>query len=393
MTISIEMSDNRKKKAKEYASLKRLLFFINTGLLLAYLLLMLFTGLSLELRKLVEGWSSNQWLVVPLYVLIFGGVYGLLTFPLDVYSGWFLPRKYGQSIQSFRGWLIDMVKGLVISGLIMLVLLELLYLALRSTPEWWWLVAGVFYLFFVVVLSTLAPVLIMPLFNKFIPLENDELRERMLQLGKKTGAKVKGVYTMDFSRRTRDANAFVTGIGGTRRIVLGDTLTQNFTPDEIEVVMAHELGHHVHGDIWRGLTFDSAVTLIGLFVANLILKATLSSFNYREVGDIAAFPLLVLIMMGFGLVTMPLTNAYSRSREKAADDYALKITENVQSFITSMKKLANQNLSDTEPPAWVVLLFHTHPPIGARVRNGEEYARQRGLNPYSFENSPETRVS
>jgi STE24 endopeptidase len=375
------MSESRQRKAKEYANVRRVLFFVNLVIGLAILLVMLFSGLSLELRKALESWNNNQWVVVPLYMLVFGAVYALLTSPLDIYSGYFLPRKYGLSHQSFLSWILDALKGGVIAGLIGLPLVELLYFGLRRLPEWWWLVGGVFYLFFVVVMVNLAPVLIMPLFNKFIPLENEELRGRLLKLADRTGAKVKGVYTMDFSRRTSAANAFVTGIGNTRRIVLGDTLTQNYTPDEIEVIMAHELGHHVHGDIWRGIILDSVVTLVGLFITNLVLQATISALGFRGVGDVAAFPLLALALSAFGIITMPLNNGFSRARENAADSYALDLTGNAASFISSMKKLANQNLSDTNPPAWAVWLFYTHPPIAERVRRGEDFARSKGIYP------------
>lgn len=386
MTVSTEMSIKRQHKAKEYATLRRILFFVNMGLGLAVLLLMLFSGLSLELRKMLESWTDNQWLVVPLYILIFGSVYSLLVLPLEIYGGYYLPRKYGVSHQNFGGWLIDVAKGALLASLILLPLIELLYLGLRVSPEWWWLIGGVFYLFFTVVMANLAPVLIMPLFNKFIPLENDELKNRIMALGERTGAKVKGVYTMDFSRRTSTANAFVTGVGNTRRVVLGDTLINNYTPDEVEVVMAHELGHHVHSDIWRGILLDAVVTLLGFFCANLILQTTLSAFSYRAVGDVAAFPLFVLVMAGFSLLTMPLTNAFSRNRENAADQYALDITGNADAFVSSMKKLANQNLADTDPPAWVIWLFYTHPPIKQRVQRGEEFASRNNF--FTTEGTP-----
>ncbi len=379
MTVSTEMSEGRQRKAREYATLRRVLFFVNLTIGLVGLLLTLFSGLSLWLRQTLESWDNNQWLIVPLYMLIFGGAYTLLTFPLDVYSGYYLPRKYGQSHQKFGDWLTDVVKGGILGAVIGLPLVELLYFGLRQLPEWWWLIGGIFYLFFVVVMVNLAPVLIMPLFNKFSPLDNEELRNRLLKLADRTGARVKGVFTMDFSRRTSAANAFVTGIGNTRRIVLGDTLTQHYTPDEIEVIMAHELGHHVHSDIWRGIVLDAIVTLVGLFITNLILQAAIPAFGFRDVGDVAAFPLLALALSAFSLITMPLSNAFSRSRENAADRYALDITRNASSFISSMKKLANQNLSDANPPAWAVWLFYTHPPINQRVRRGEEFARQHKL--------------
>jgi STE24 endopeptidase len=162
--------------------------------------------------------------------------------------------------------------------------------------------------------------------------------------------------------------------------VLGDTLTSNYTPDEIEVIMAHELGHHVHGDIWRGIFLDSVITLAGFYLANLFLQGGISLFGLRDLGDVAAFPLFVLAMILFGLITMPLTNWLSRTRENAADVYALDITGNATAFISAMKKLANQNLADSTPPAWVVWLFYTHPPIGERVRRGEDFIVRHSYN-------------
>ncbi len=380
MAISTEMSLGRQQKARDYARLRRRLFFVNTGLALLFLCLMLISGLSLELRKLVESWTTNQWLAVPLYLAIFGGIYAILTLPLDGYSGYYLPVKYGMLNQSFSSWLLDLAKGGLVAVAIGLPLLEALYFGFRNLGEWWWLVGGIFYLLFVVVMVNLAPVIIMPLFNKFIPLENEELQNRILRLSQKTGARVKGVYTIDFSRRTSSANAFVTGIGNTRRVVLGDTLTANYTPDEIEVIMAHELGHHVHGDIWRGVLLDSAITLAGFYLAHIFLQAGIILLNLRGLGDVAAFPLFGLVMAAFGLLTMPLTNWLSRTRENAADVYALDITGNAAAFISAMKKLANQNLADSAPPAWAVWLFYTHPPIAERIRRGEDFIARQGYS-------------
>ena len=374
MAVSTEMSAERQARAREYAGIRRRLYFARTVATFIVLVLLVVTPLSKAVRTAVEERAMNQWLVVLVYMLIFGLIAEIITFPLGIYSGWHLPRHYGLSHQSFGSWLIDLAKGSVIGGVIGLGMVELLYWGLRRLPDWWWLAGGAVYLLFSVVLSNLAPVLIMPLFNKFTPIEDVTLRERMLRLAERAGTRVRGVFTMDFSRRTTAANAFVTGIGGTRRIVLGDTLIANYTPEEVEVVMAHELGHHVHGDIWRGMGFDTAVTLIGLFIANLLLHAGVDAFGYRSVSDVAAFPLLAFILSAFGLVTMPLTNGYSRARERAADAYALRLTGNAPAFITAMQRLANQNLAEMEPPRWVVLLFYSHPPLAERIQRGETFA-------------------
>lgn len=373
MAVSTEMSTERQARAKEYAGIRRRLSFARTVATFVILALLVVTPLSKGVRTAIEGRVTNQWLVVPVYISLFGLASEVLSFPLGVYSGWQLPRRYGLSHQSFRDWLADFAKGSAIGGALGLGMVELLYWGLRRLPDWW-LAGGAVYLLFSVALSNLAPVLIMPLFNKFTPLADDALRDRMLRLAERAGTRVRGVFAMDFSRRTSAANAFVTGIGATRRIVLGDTLIASFTPEEVEVVMAHELGHHVHGDIWRGMAFDTVVTLVGLFVANLLLHAGVDAFGYRSVGDVAAFPLLALILAVFGLVTMPLTNGYSRARERAADAYALTLTGNAPAFVTAMQRLANQNLAETDPPAWVVWLLYSHPPLAERIQRGETFA-------------------
>lgn len=375
MNVSTEMSTERQARAKEYAGIRRRLYFARTVATFVVLALLVVTPLSKAVRTAIEHRATNQWLVVLVYVLIFGLASEIVTLPLGVYSGWHLPRHYGLSHQSFASWIADLVKGSVIGGALGLGMVELLYWGLRRLPDWWWLAGGAVYLLFSVVLSNLAPVLIMPLFNTFTPIEDATLRQRMLHLAERAGTRVRGVFTMDFSRRTSAANAFVTGIGSTRRIVLGDTLIANYTVEEVEVVMAHELGHHVHGDIWRGMAFDTVVTLIGLFIANVLLHAGVDAFGYRSVSDVAAFPLFALILSGFGLVTMPLTNAYSRARERAADAYALTLTGNAPAFVTAMQRLANQNLAEMEPPRWVVLLFYSHPPLADRIQRGAAFAR------------------
>jgi STE24 endopeptidase len=180
------------------------------------------------------------------------------------------------------------------------------------------------------------------------------------------------VFTLDFSRKTTAANAGLMGWGNTRRIVLADTLLAHYTPDEVEVILAHELAHHVHRDIWRGMLVSGAVLWSGLWVAARFLAWAVQRWGFSGVDDIAAFPLMAISLAGFGLVTTPLSNAYSRWREKLADQYALRTTGNTPAFLSGMAKLANQNLAEVEPPRWAVWLLYDHPPIGERLRLGEQ---------------------
>jgi STE24 endopeptidase len=248
--------------------------------------------------------------------------------------------------------------------------MELLYLALRLTGNWWWLWAGAGMLVFSVILSNLAPILIMPLFNKFVPLgdEHAELAERLMRLAKQAGTKVRGVFKYDLSRRTKSANAALTGLGNTRRIILGDTLINEFSADEIETVLAHELGHHVHKDIPILMAFGTFITLAGLYLASLAMQWAAGYFGFAGPADIAGLPALGLVLGAFGLLTQPLDNALSRWRESMADEYAIQSTGKNQAFASAFIRLANQNLGEVDPEKWVVFMFYDHPPLGERIR-------------------------
>jgi STE24 endopeptidase len=200
-----------------------------------------------------------------------------------------------------------------------------------------------------------------------------ELVERLTALSERAGARVNGVFTLDFSARTTVANAGLMGLGRTRRIVLGDTLYGNYTPEEIEAILAHELGHHVHHDIGRGIAVNALFTLSGLWFASVVLRWGVQAFGFRGPGDVAAFPLLALVALLFGIATLPLGNAYSRWRERLADRFALQITGNPRAFGTAMLKLADQNLTEAEPEPWVVWLLYSHPTIGERVAMADAF--------------------
>jgi len=228
-------------------------------------------------------------------------------------------------------------------------------------------------LLFSVLLSNLAPVLIMPLFNKFVPLgdEHQELAERLIKLAERANTKVRGVFKFDMSKRTKSANAALTGLGNTRRIILGDTLINEFTTDEIETVLAHELGHQVHRDIPFLITFGTLTTLVGFYLASLGMNWAVNYFGYTGVSDPAAFPALGAILGAYGLIMMPLENAVSRWRENMADDYALESTGKTEAFASAFTRLANQNLGEIDPEKWVVFLFYSHPPLGERIEKAK----------------------
>lgn len=377
------LDPEKQKQAKEYARIRRRLWLVDNIFSALYALAWLFFGWAIALRNwLTDNWSlfTNPWLLVPAFVFVFGGIYSLISLPLGYYSGFVLPHRFGQSNQSLKDWVIDQLKGLAIGAPLGLILLELLYLALRATGDLWWLWAAAGMLVFSVLLSNLAPILIMPLFNKYVPLgeEHKDLAERLLALAKRANTKVRGVFKFDMSKRTKSANAALTGIGNTRRIVLGDTLINEFSTDEIETVLAHELGHHVHRDIPLLITFGAVSTALSLYLASLALNWATAYFGFSGPADIAAFPALGLIFGAYGLVTMPISNAVSRWREKMADDYALQATGKNEAFASAFTRLANQNLGEIDPEKWVVFMFYSHPPLGERIekaRNWKAYSR------------------
>src|SRR5512134_3816755 len=369
------LDPEKQKQAKRYARVRRRLWLVDTIFSAVYALLWLFLGWAVALRNWLTTFTDNPWLLVPLFVAIFGGIYTLINLPFSYYSGFVLPHRFGQSNQTFKDWGIDQLKGLAVGAPLGLILLELLYLALRATGSLWWLWAAIGMLVFSVLLSNLAPILFMPLFNKYVPLgdEHKELADRLLDLARRANTKVKGVFKFDMSKRTKAANAALTGIGNTRRIVLGDTLINEFSTDEIETVLAHELGHHVHRDIPFLITFGALSTTLSLYLASLALNWAISYFGFSGPADIAAFPALGLIFGAYGLITMPIENAVSRWRESMADDYALQATGKREAFASAFTRLANQNLGEVDPEKWVVFLFYSHPPLGERIAKARRW--------------------
>lgn len=369
----ITLDPERQRQAREWSRLSRRLMLVDLALGGLYVLAWLALGWSGALKSALLRFTANEWLLVAGYGLVFGGVYTLLNLPLGYYEGFVLPHRYGQSNQSLKEWIIDGLKGGLIGGLLGGLMLEVIYAVLRAAPELWWLWAGLLLLLFSVVLANLAPVLLYPIFYKFVPLgeEHAGLAERLVRLAERAGAQVRGVFKFDMSRRTKAANAALTGLGNTRRIILGDTLLSEFTDDEIETVLAHELGHHVNKDIPTGILISTVITLGGLYLANLGLGWGVRFFGFDGIADIAALPLFMLVMGAYSLATMPLSNAYSRWRERRADAYALQATGKPAAFASAMTRLANQNLSDADPEPWVEWLLYSHPALGKRIRMAE----------------------
>ncbi len=381
-----ELDPERQQQAREYARLRRRLSFISMGIAAIGIIFVFWSGLDTAMRDWLQsltwqpiaGWYPWQVLV---YFLVFMLAYEIITAPLAYFGGFVLPHRYGLSTMTLKSWLIDLCKGLVLGLILEALAVELIYLLLATQPQIWWLWVAVILLFFMVVMANLAPVLILPLFYKFTPLPEGELTRRLLALVERAHTRVSGVFTMHLSSKTTAANAALMGLGNTRRIVLGDTMLDRYTPDEIEVVLAHELGHHVHHDIWKLILSQAVLTLGGLYLLNLALHWVVETQHYYlSLSDVATMPTIFLLTAVFGLIVLPISNGLSRAIEYQADEYALQATKLVGAFKGAMTRLANQNLADIEPSPFVEFLFHDHPSVSKRLKHADEFAGRYELN-------------
>ena len=360
----------RQRLAKQYGRQKRALLVAELLLGVAYL------GawqLGLVLGHVHAGGALGILLVFALLAIGFD----VVSLP-QAWLGHQLSRGYGLSTQNTRSWLLDNLKGLAVSLVLGAIVVELTYLCMSFQPAYWWLIMAAVMCLFTVVLANLAPVLIAPLFFKFTPLDDPELTDRLVSLARNAGAKVRGVFTMHLSDKTTAANAALMGWGNTRRIVVGDTLTAQFSDDETEAVLAHELGHHVHHDIWRSIVLQTAVTAAGLGLTYLCMRALIFQAHWLPGWvDAANMPALGALFAFWTALFTPLTNWFSRVAENRADEYALTAASKPKAFAYSMIRLANQNLAEIDPPRWVEALLYDHPAISRRIRLFEERTGER----------------
>lgn len=370
------MREDGEARARRYQWARRYLRLAEFLLAWAWLAALLFLGWSAALRDFAWKRADNSpeaLFYYTLLVVLLGKVLGL---PLDYYSGYVLEHRYGLSNLGRRDWAKDEAKGFVLGAALALAATELVYWLLQTQPERWWIIAWAAFLLFVVALANVAPVLLFPLFYKFRPLENEELRQRLLRLCERAGTPVHEVFEWKLSEKSRKANAALAGLGNTRRILLADTLLANYSPEEVEAILAHELAHHVHHHIGKSLALQAVTSFAGFWLADWALRALTPRFGFRGLEDFANLPLLALVSGALSLLLLPLVNGVSRHFERQADEYALRALPSAAPFISSMEKLAEQNLSERRPhPVWE-FLFHSHPSVEKRVRRALVYAQQ-----------------
>jgi STE24 endopeptidase len=370
---SAVMTDEELAETKRYGRIELVCTLADKAIDLTYLAVAAFL-----LAKPLDGWLKGfSWLdrFASLRLLALFTVVMLLhiavSAPLSFYSGFRIEHQFKLSTLTFGGWLWRYLKRNLLGLAFGLVMMLGLYWLIWTVGPWWWLAAAGAFFLVSVILGQLAPVLILPLFYKIEKLDAPELTDRIARLAEGTGLSIEGVYRMDLSEETVKANAMLAGLGRTRRVIMGDTLLRGFTPEEIEVVFAHEIGHHVFRHLRKMILTGIVFSAAGFFVCDAILRLSVE----RATGTIEIYsqlpvwtlPLLMFVFGVFAQLLEPLQNALSRHYERQSDRYALERTGRPEAYLSAFRKLARLNKDDPDPHWLEVSLFHSHPPIGQRL--------------------------
>lgn len=365
--------------SKKYNNTK--LFIGITKGILSFVLLFLFVylGYSFQLENYIRTFLQNNYLIFIIYVFTVGIFTSILFAPVNFYTGFYLEHKYKLSNQTFAKYIIENIKSILVGLVIGVPILLLFFFLLNQFGDLWWLIFATAMFLISVVLSQIFPILIMPIFYKIIPLDDEELKTRITKLAKGAGITVQNVFSFDMSKNTKKANAAFTGLGKTKRIILGDTLLNDYSKDEIETVIAHELGHYKHKHIVKNILFGTVTSFLTFFIISVLYKNSLSWFDFTSITKIAALPILSLWAMLVGLIQTPIGNILLRKYEYEADRYAIESTLKPQSFIKTLNKLTEQNLGDKTPHPFVEWFFYSHPSIKNRINSIENFAISKNI--------------
>ena len=352
--------------SKKYSNTKLLLSISESVLTFVLLFIFVKTGLSYQLENELSGYTQNVYFLFLLFTIVTGFCFALLFSPFSFYSGFILEHKYGLSNQTFFQWIWEGAKGVLVSLAIGLPILLFFFYVMRQFGENWWLPFAVFLFVVSVVLARIVPIFILPLFYKIVPLENEELKERIVRLAKIANIKVENVFTFNMSKTTKKANAAFTGLGKSKRVLLGDTLLENYSLDEVETVLAHEFGHYKMKHIVKNIILGTFFSFFTLFLVAKLYSFSLPYFHAQTLTQIYALPVLALWGMLISLLIQPISNIVFRKFEYEADAFAIETTGKHEAFLKTLDKLTEQNLGDKTPHPFVEWFFYSHPSIGKR---------------------------
>lgn len=364
------LDEKKQKQAKTYEKEKRITGLTHTFISLLFMLAFYFSGLSRWLAFYRAEWGF-MWNLC-FYFIVFMILYFVIEFPVSYVSGFRLEHKWGFSNQKLSQWFLEQIKSLAVGFILALIIAAALMWVMTQFPSYWWLIAGLLTSLFGVVMATLLPVVILPLFNTYTPIEDEALKSSLEEILSKEGLRSRGFYREDMSRQTKKENAFLAGMGKTRRVVLGDNLLENMSSAEITSIIAHEVGHYKYQHMWKFILIGTVQYLVVFFITDKCLRGLFPAFPGSLRTNLALFPMLAILAGTFSTILFgPLTQAVSRLFEKQADRYAVKNIKESRAFITALAGLANRNLANAYPSRWIKYLYYSHPPIGERLEAAE----------------------
>ena len=365
-------SNQNKIRAKRYSTWKTRLFLFDIVVsLIGILVFQVF--FAQVLSEVALNISANFYLALSIFISVFLVFLYVITLPLHYISTFVMEHRYSLSRQTFWAWAVDEIKSNMISFVILFFSVQVLYVFLRNFSEYWWLLSAVCWIFFSVILARFMPVVLLPLFYKYSPILDGSLKKSIIDLSQKAGIKLIDVCQIDFSNKTTKSNAALIGLGKSRKVILADNLIREFSQEEIEAVVAHEFGHFKYKHMWRLLLFSAVSTLISFFILSIGLNYVAVNTVSIGLSDMKLFPVLVLLIGIMNVFLLPVQNYYSRCLERQADRFSLDLTGSSEHFVSTMNKLAEKNLADTDPSKIKKIFFYNHPPICERI----EMARKR----------------
>ena len=368
-------------EAMRYYKSGNILWIVQWVWMLVIPLLFLFTGFSARLAGFSKKLGKNWFLTICIYVVLFIAIYQVLSLPLDFYSDYVRQHEFGLSNQTFGRWAVNEGKSFLVTALFGVAFIWIFYLLLKKSQRRWWFYCSLVGIGITLFTTMIYPVWIDPLFNHFGPLKDQQLEKNILELASRAGIEEKHVYEVDISKDTKATNAYVTGIGKTRRIVIWDTTLNAFNEQELLFVMGHEMGHYVLHHMWWLMVYMSVLFIaIGYLIyrsAGAILHRHRKRFGFQHLYEIASFPLLFFLLNLFTLLTTPLSNAFSRHFEREADRFGLEITQNNEAAGEAFAKLGSQNLVNPRPGPIYTFWQGSHPAIGERIEFTNSYCPWR----------------
>jgi Zn-dependent protease with chaperone function len=365
------------EKALAYHRSGNVLWVINTIWGLVIPALFLTTGFSARIRTWARTLGRKWFFIIGLYFIIFSVLNFVIDLPLSYYQGFVRQHAYGLSNQTFQKWATDQLTGLMVSLVIGVLFLWVPYLLLKKSPRRWWLYTGLAAVPFLVLIIFVQPIWIDPLFNRFGPMKDKALEAEILRLAERSGIEGSRVFEVAKSEDTKAINAYVNGVGGTKRIVLWDTILARLEPAQLLVVMGHEMGHYVLGHIWKSILIFSVLIMATLYavhrVAGRLLDRYRDRFGFTELSDVASLPLILVLFGAFSFLVTPVALAVQRHFEHEADRFALEITHGNYAAATAFVKLQQDNLAVPRPSLLYVLWRESHPPLGNRIDFCNDY--------------------